>query len=358
MLKDVFRFCFVKFDSPAINHFSVPSFSLLSLYSKNNMKSIWSDFVLRQAAKIAGESEDEISGYMLAKGFREWKQSAWRLVKDIALISVGVFSAAFGLESFLVPTGFIDGGATGISLLASQLTHIPLSVYIVLVNIPFVIIGYNLISKYFAIKTFAAVCGLALVIGFVHFPVVTHDKTLVSFFGGFFIGAGIGLSMRAGSVLDGTDLLAIFVSKRIGATIGDIILGVNIIIFSAAAYFLSLETALYSLITYLAASKTLDFIIEGIEEYTGVTIISARSDEMRSMIIHTMGRGVTVYKGKRGFGTHGHRSDIDIVYTVITRLEISKLNSEIDKIDTNAFVVMNSVKDTKGGMVKKRRLKH
>ena len=283
------------------------------------------------------------------------KLSLYSGIKDVIYLVVGIFSAAFGLEGFLVPAGFIDGGATGISLLATSLTHIPLSVFLVCINIPFVIIGYNLISKQFAMKAFSAVCGLALVVALVHFPVITHDKTLVSFFGGFFIGAGLGLAMRAGAVLDGTELLAIFFSKKLGATIGDIILLLNVLIFTAAAYFLSLEVALYSLITYLAASKTHDFIIEGIEEYTGVTIISVKSEEIRSMIIHTLGRGVTVYKGKRGFGTHGHKSDIDIVYTVITRLEIRKLNAEIEKIDSNAFVVMNSVKDTRGGMVKKRR---
>ncbi len=141
-----------------------------------------------------------------------------------------------------------------------------------------------------------------------------------------------------------------------GTTIGDIIIIINIIIFSAAAYFLSVEIALYSMVTYLAASKTLDFIIEGIEEYTGVTIISFQSDEIRVMIIENLGRGVTVYKGKNGYGRHGQTNDIDIIYTVITRLEISKLKTEIEKIDPNAFVVMSSIKDTKGGMIKKRPL--
>ena len=156
--------------------------------------------------------------------------------------------------------------------------------------------------------------------------------------------------------MDGTEVLAIYLSRKMGTTIGDIIIIINIIIFSAAAYFLSVEIALYSMVTYLAASKTLDFIIEGIEEYTGVTIISFQSDEIRVMIIENLGRGVTVYKGKNGYGRHGQTNDIDIIYTVITRLEISKLKTEIEKIDPNAFVVMSSIKDTKGGMIKKRPL--
>ncbi len=310
--------------------------------------------------KYAANGKDALplSPYKRAKGFRLYKLGAFALLKDMLLLVLGIFAAAFGLEGFLLPSNFIDGGVTGISLLVSEITNFPLGICIVLLNLPFIVLGYHLINKNFALKATLAIAGLALVVATVHFPEITHDKLLVALFGGFFIGAGIGLSVRAGAVLDGTELMAIAISKKLGLTIGDIILSVNVLIFSAAAYLLSIEAALYSMITYLAASKTLDFIIEGIEEYTGVTIVSARSEEMRNMIIHELGRGVTVYKGKRGFGTHGHRSDIDIVYTVITRLEISKLNAEIEKIDPNAFVVMNSVKDTKGGMVKKRRYKH
>src|SRR6185295_8069551 len=171
--------------------------------------------------------------------------------------------------------------------------------------------------------------------------------------GGFFLGAGIGLAVRGGAVIDGTEILAIYLSKKFGTTLGDIIILINIIIFSAAAYFLGVEIALYSMITYLSASKTLDFIVEGIDEYIGATIISSHSDQIREMIIYTLGRGVTIYKGKRGFGTHGEKTEIDIVYTVVTRLELNKLNTELAKIDPNAFVVMNTVKDIKGGMVRK-----
>jgi len=203
-----------------------------------------------------------------------------------------------------------------------------------------------------------AISGLALVVATVNFPNITNDNLLVAVFGGFFLGAGIGLAVRGGAVIDGTEVLAIFLSRKLGTTIGDIIILINIIIFSAAAYFLSIEIAMYSLITYLAASKTLDFIIEGIEEYTGVTIISSHNEEISQMLINTIGRGFTVYNGKRGFGKKGEATDTDIIYTVVTRLELNKLNTEIQKIDPFAFVVMSSVKDTKGGMIKKRPLKH
>ncbi|MBI3521418.1 MAG: YitT family protein [Bacteroidetes bacterium] len=298
------------------------------------------------------------SNFKMAKGLRELKIISFRLAKDAVLILLGIFSAAFGLESFLLPSKFIDGGATGISLLIAELTTIPIYVLIIVINIPFVLLGYKVIGKQFAVKTAVGITGLAVCIACIHFPEVTHDKLLVAIFGGFFLGSGIGLSVRGGAVLDGTEVLAIFLSRKFGTTLGDVIIGINIIIFSTAAYFLSVEAALYSMITYLAASKTLDFVIQGIEEYTGVTVISSHSEEIRQMIIDTMGRGVTVYCGKRGFGKQGEGKDIDIVYTVVTRLELNKLNTEIQKIDANAFVVMNAIKDTKGGMIKKRPLQH
>lgn len=297
------------------------------------------------------------TSFELAKAFRELRITVLRMLKDTALISLGITAAAFGLESFLVPSNFIDGGVTGISLLSTELSGIPLYVFLLIFNIPFVFLGYKVIGKHFAIKTAIAISGLSLCVATVPFPEVTHDKLLVAVFGGFFLGAGIGLNVRGGAVIDGTEVLAIYLSRKLSATMGDIIIVINVLIFSTAAYFLSIEAALYSMITYLAASKTLDFVVEGIDEYTGVTIISSHAEEIRQMIIHTMGRGVTVYSGKRGYGKTGEK-EIDIVYSVVTRLELNKLNTEIEKIDPNAFIVMNSVKETKGGMIKKRAIPH
>lgn len=286
------------------------------------------------------------------------KISLSRHIKDFVLITAGVFSAAFGFKGFLLTNHFIDGGATGISLLISALTDVPLYVLLILVNIPFIILGHKIIGRLFAMKTALAICGLALVVATVNFPDVTKDNLLVAIFGGFFLGAGIGLAVRGGAVIDGTEVLAIYLSRKFGTTLGDVIITINVIIFSVAAYFLGIEIALYSMITYLAASKTLDFIVEGIEEYMGVTIISPQNDEIRQMIIDVLGRGVTIYIGKGGFGKKGETTDIEIVYTVVTRLELHRLNIEIEKIDPKAFVVMSSVKDTKGGMIKKRAFKH
>jgi uncharacterized membrane-anchored protein YitT (DUF2179 family) len=300
----------------------------------------------------------EYSAYEIAKGSKQLRRTIWRGIKNTILIAAGIFSAAFGLESFLLPEKFIDGGATGVSLLIAGLTEIPLSYLLVFINIPFVLLGYKTIGKKFAIKTMLTITALALVVGFVHFPEVTHEKVLVAVFGGFFLGAGIGLSIRGGAVMDGTEVLAIFLSRKLKTSVGDIIILINIVVFSFAAYFLSIDTALYSMITYLAASRTLDFVIEGIEEYMGVTIISIHNEKIKKMIIEVMGRGVTIYKGKAGFGKSGEVKERDILYTVITRLELSKLSSEVDRIDSEAFIVMNSIKDIKGGMIKKRPLKH
>jgi len=296
------------------------------------------------------------SAYMLARAHRRLVITLRSAAKDTLLVALGILSAAFGLNGFLLANQFIDGGATGISLLLSAVTGMPLGLFILCVNVPFIILGSNVIGRQFAIKTSLAITGLVVVLSTVTFPEVTHDKLLVAAFGGLFLGAGIGLSVRGGAVLDGTEVLAIFLSRKLGVTIGDVIMVINIFIFGAAAYLLNVETALYSMITYLAASKTLDFVVEGFDEYIGVTIVSAHSDEIRSMITEAMGRGVTVYNGKRGYGKRGEIKEVDIVYSVITRLELNRIRTEVEKIDPNAFVVVTSVKDTHGGMVKKRPL--
>jgi len=279
------------------------------------------------------------------------------LIKDAILILIGIFSAGLGLKGFLLPNSFIDGGAMGISLLISEITFISLSVLIIIVNIPFLVLGLSHIGKEFTIKSIIAIIGLALIVHFIPFPVITSDKLLIAVFGGFFLGMGIGMAIRGGAVIDGTEVLAIYLSKKTGLSIGDVVLIFNILIFFVAAYVLSIETAMYAMLTYLSASKTIDFIIEGIEEYTGVTIISDRNEEIRKMITDDLKRGVTIYSGKSGFRKEGNKLlRINILYTVMTRLEITRLKNNIEQIDPDAFIVMSSIKDTKGGMIKKRSL--
>lgn len=290
---------------------------------------------------------------------KQLRQRLQLYFRDIIFMLLGIFSAGLGVRGFLIPNGFIDGGVMGISLLANIETELPLSILIIAINLPFILLGYRQISMVFSIKSILAITALALVIAIVPYPVVTEDKILVSVFGGFFLGTGIGMVIRGGGVIDGTEVLAIFLSRKTSLTVGDYIFIFNIVIFSVAAYLLSIEVALYSILTYLAASKTVDFILEGIEEYTGVSIISTRSQQIVKMIREKLGRGLTIYSGRKGFGRSGASDqNIDIIYTVITRLEINRLTTEVERIDPRAFIVMQSVKDTRGGMVKKKPMKN
>lgn len=298
-----------------------------------------------------------ISSYQRAKRTWQLKRSFRGMVRNGMFILIGVLSAGFGLRGFLMPNGFIDGGVMGISLLVNSQTKFPLAVLIVLINLPFILLGWQQINKWFSMKSIIAISLLAIAVAFLPYPIVTKDKLLVAVFGGFFLGAGIGLTIRGGAVIDGTEILAISLSRKRSLSVGDFILVFNIIIFSVAAYLLTPEIALYAILTYLAASKTVDFILEGIEEFTGVTIVSTHTEEIGEFIKQQMGRGLTIYSGKRGFGKRGENTSTDILFTVVTRLEISRLTNGIEKIDPNAFIVMHSIKDTRGGMVKKRPLK-
>lgn len=273
------------------------------------------------------------------------------------LLLAGVAAAAVGLKGFLLPNKFIDGGVTGVALLASQVAHISLSLLIVLINVPFVVLGYYQLGGKFAAKTLVAILALAGAVAVVAVPPLTHDKLLIAVFGGFFLGAGSGLAMRGGGALDGTEILAFYLTRKLPASIGDIVLVINVCIFGVAAWLLSVETALYSVLAYLAAAKTVDFVLVGIEEYIGLTIISFHSPEIRRFITEGLHRGATVYEVTQGYGSHGaQRLKAEAIFTVVTRLEVLALTDEIHKIDPRAFVVQHSVNDIKGGLVKKRAL--
>lgn len=274
------------------------------------------------------------------------------LVKEYFFLILGVFVAGFGLKSFLIPNGFIDGGITGISLLVHFLTPISISILIFILNIPFFFLAKKQLGLTFAIKAFVAISGLSLVLIFINYPIITYDKLLVSIFGGFLIGAGSGLAVRGQSVLDGTEVLSIYLSKKIGLSVGEIIFVLNVIIFSFAAFLLGIEAALYSILTYLIASKTIDFFVQGIEEYIGLTIISSKSNDIRKRLVY-LGKGVTIYNGKSGYDPS---KSTEILYTFITRLEVSRIKREICLIDSNAVIIEQGIKDVKGGIIKKRPL--
>ena len=280
-----------------------------------------------------------------------------RNMRDFAFICIGVILASIGLKGFLFPNNFLDGGAMGVSLLLQILTGFNLSFLIVLVNLPFILLGAKQISVSFAVKSSLAIFALALLVHLIQLPTITDDKLLIAVFGGFFLGAGIGFSIRGGAVIDGTEVLAISVSRRSSLTVGDFITIFNVLLFVLAATIVSVETAMYSMLTYFSASKTVDFIINGIEEYIGVMIVSDDYEEIKEMIASKLQRGVTVFRSDGGYGTKGNAmSDRKILFCVVTRLEVSKVLLEVDKIDRKAFVIQYPINDTKGGMIKKRPL--
>ena len=274
---------------------------------------------------------------------------------NIILVIVGILSAGFGFKGFLLPSHFIDGGVIGISMLLAETTGLPLSVLIFLANLPFLFLAYRRLGLSFAIRSALAIAGLSLCLAFVTFPDMTHDKSLTAVFGGFFIGVGIGLAIRSEAVLDGTEIAALLVSKKMQLfKVSDVILLLNVTIFSLAVFVLGVESALYSILTYVSASKTVDFILNGIEQYTSITVVSGKGDAIRKMITD-MGRGVTVYEGKKGYGKDGHINDIrDIIFTVVTRLEIPVIKAKILEIDPSAFIVQQSIEDTTGGLLKRK----
>jgi uncharacterized membrane-anchored protein YitT (DUF2179 family) len=273
-----------------------------------------------------------------------------RETKNAILIILGIFSAGMGLKGFLLSSRFIDGCVTGVSMLLSNVLGWRLATLILIINLPFIALGYRQIGRAFALRSAVAIAGLSACLAIVKFPDVTPDKLLTAVFGGFFIGAGIGLAVRGGGVLDGTEIVALLVSKGSHLLkVGDVILLLNIAIFSAAAFFLGIESALYSILTYFAASKTVDFIIHGIEEYTAITIISDKNAEIKDAIIGDLNRGVTAYKG--GGGRRGEERDI--LHCVVTRLEIGIVKSAVKEIDASAFIITHPLAEVEGGIIKK-----
>jgi len=274
-----------------------------------------------------------------------------RELQNALLVAAGILCAAMGLKGFLLSSNFIDGGVTGVSMLLTKITAAPLAVWLPVVNAPFVAIGYRHVGGAFALRSAAAIAGLSVVLATVRFPDVTPDLLLTAVFGGFFIGAGIGLAVRGGAVLDGTEIAALIVSKRSPLLrVGDVILIFNVILFLAAMTLLGVEPALYSILTYVAAARTLDFVIYGLEEFTAITIVSARSAAIRERITGELERGVTVFKGYGGLTG----AEQDILYCVVTRLEIGKVKTIVQAEDAGAFVVSHALAWAEGGVVQRR----
>jgi uncharacterized membrane-anchored protein YitT (DUF2179 family) len=273
-----------------------------------------------------------------------------RELLNTALILAGIASAGFGLKGFLLSSHFIDGGVTGVSMLLGQVMGIPLSIVLPIINVPFVIVGYAHMGRAFAVRSALGIAGLAVALAVVPYPDVTPDLLLTAVFGGFFLGAGIGLAVRGSAVLDGTEIAALLISKRSHIlNVGEVVLLFNVFLFVVAMSVLGVEKALYSILTYLAAARTLNFVIYGIEEYTAITIISPEHALIRERIIGQLDRGVTIYKGHGGLSGQ----EQEILYCVVTRLEIGRVKQIAQEIDPRAFIVSHPLANVEGGVVKR-----
>jgi uncharacterized membrane-anchored protein YitT (DUF2179 family) len=279
------------------------------------------------------------------------KNKIFLQLKRYIILFVGSIIYAAGLEIFLVPNNIIDGGVVGIAIMASHLTGLPLGIFLIVINIPFVYLGYKQIGMTFTLSTIFAIVSLSYWSNiFLPIPGLTNDLFLASIFGGIILGIGVGLIVRYGGSLDGTEIVAILMDKRTSFSVGEIVLAINMFILSAAGLVFGWDRAMYSLVAYFIASKVIDITIEGFDESKAVIIVSDQADAIADALMSRLGRGVTVLQGKGGY-TGDEKS---ILYAVITRLEISKFKSIIEDIDESAFVTFNDVHDVLGGSFKKK----
>jgi len=276
-----------------------------------------------------------------------------RILSEIFQIAIGIFLASIGLKMFLLPNGFLDGGATGIAILLSELFDIDISFILLLVSIPFLILAWFSLSRRIFTKSLISIILLAVIIHFENFASITEDKLLIAIFGGLFLGAGIGLTIRNGAVLDGSEILGIFLNDRLGISIGRVILFFNVILFGATALLLSLEIAMYSILTFIVTAKVIDLMIEGFEDYVGLIIISENTNSINEGLIRIVGTGTTLYQGAGGFGKRGTQPKNDIIHTVINRVDIRRTYNLIDAIDKKAFIIEFDVNHIKGGIYTK-----
>ena len=268
-------------------------------------------------------------------------------------ISLGIVLASIGLKAFLLPNGFLDGGVTGIAILISQIFDVNISMILLITSIPFLILAWHTLTRLIVLKSFIAITALAIFIQFENFSSITDDKLLIAIFGGLFLGSGIGLAIKNGAVLDGSEILGIYVNTRFGISIGKVILIFNIILFSITAFLLSIEVSMYSILTFLITAKVIDLMIEGFEDYVGLMIISDQSKEIANRLIEEVGAGITMYKGSKGYGSRGLQNQTEIIHTVINRIDIRRTYNLIDEIDSKSFIIEFDVNNVKGGILKK-----
>jgi len=288
----------------------------------------------------------------------DWK-SVFNLKNNIYII-VGVALVIFAMKGFMIPNQFIDGGITGISLLIHEIFHINLSFLAITLNVPFVYLGYKKIGKTFAVQTIISILLLSVGLLLVEIQPVTSDKLLIAIFGGVLIGSGIGLVIRAGAVIDGAEVLVVFTKRITGFSSNEIILLFNAIIFGTAALEFGIETALYSLITFFTATRAINYVVDGIEQHTSMNIVSAHDKEIKDFLVNKLGKGITVYKGERGYlpGSFNVKTDCDIIVTIVSRLEIKQIQDALKLIDPKVFIFIQSINEASGGVLKAKSHAH
>lgn len=272
---------------------------------------------------------------------------------EILQIAVAVLLASIGLKAFLLPNGFLDGGVTGIAILISEVTSVELSIVLLIVTIPFLILGWFTVSKRILVKSVISVAALAAAIHFENFQSITDDKLIIAIFGGAFLGTGIGLAIKNGAVLDGSEIFGIYVHERFGFSIGNVILAFNVVLFAITAMALSVEAAMYSILTFLVTGKVVDFVMQGFEDYVGLMIVSQNCEDLQEKLIEKIGLGLTIYKGTKGHGTRGSNEDIEIIHTVMNRIDSKRAYNTIEETDPSAFVIEFDVHNVKGGILRK-----
>ena len=285
------------------------------------------------------------------------KEIHWHSIfslRSICFTIFGVLLAVLGLQGFMLPNNFLDGGVTGLSILVTGFSELHISWLLLMFNIPFAVLGFLKIGPTFGIHTLIAIFLLSVGMYVIEIGSFTDDKVLIAVFGGFLIGLGIGLVIRGGGVIDGLEVIAQYTKNKSAFNSGEIILVFNILIILGAAYQFGIETGMYSILVYYTAMKTTNYVVDGFEEYTSLNIISKEAAQIQHIVVNDFGKGITVFKGERGFlpGSFEIKTDCNIIMTVVTRLEIHSIKKAVMKTDPEAFLFVNSIKEVKGGILK------
>jgi uncharacterized membrane-anchored protein YitT (DUF2179 family) len=272
------------------------------------------------------------------------------LLGNVLFIQVGAVMAAFALQRFLVPNRILDGGVVGIAIIVSYLGSLPLGLLVFVLNLPFMALSLKLIGKRFLFLALYAVASFSVWVSvFERAGLITQDLFLATVFGGILLGAGVGLIIRNGACLDGTEIVSIILTTRIPFSVGELVMGFNVVIFSAAGFVFGLDRALYSAAAYLIAYKAIDLVVEGLDQSKALFIVSNKSEEISRLLFDRLKGGITIFKGMGGYS----RTERDIIYVIVRRLEISKIKAAVRGIDEDAFLTVHNVHEVIGKNVRK-----